>query len=117
MTGGRVIVLGETGVNFAAGMSGGIAYVWDPRRRFPGRCNLEMVELERLEDESERREVRRMIERHMDLTGSVPAGTVLADWDRSVEDFVKVMPTDYKRVLRARAAAHATEPVAVAAAT
>ena len=117
MTGGRVVVLGETGVNFAAGMSGGIAYVWDPRRRFPGRCNLEMVELERLEDESERREVRRMIERHMDLTGSVPAGTVLADWDRSVEDFVKVMPTDYKRVLRARAAAHATEPVAVAAAT
>ena len=117
MTGGRVVVLGETGVNFAAGMSGGIAYVWDPCGRFPGRCNLEMVELERLEDAAERREVRRLIERHLEHTGSVPARTVLADWDRSVDDFVKVMPTDYKRVLRSQAAAGETGRMAVAAAT
>ena len=117
MTGGRVVVLGETGVNFAAGMSGGTAYVWDPRHRFPGRCNMEMVELERLEDEAERLEVRRMIERHRELTGSVRARTVLADWDKSVDDFVKVMPTDYKRVLRARAAEGESDHLAVAAAT
>ena len=117
MTGGRVVVLGETGVNFAAGMSGGTAYVWDPRHRFPGRCNMEMVELERLEDEAERLEVRRMIERHRELTGSAPARAVLADWDKSVDDFVKVMPTDYKRVLRARAAEGESDHLAVAAAT
>ena len=115
MTGGRVVVLGETGVNFAAGMSGGIAYVWDPGRRFPDRCNMEMVELERLEDAQERREVRRMIERHLEYTGSVPARTVLADWDKSVDDFVKVMPTDFKRVLRARAAAAEADRPALAA--
>ena len=116
MTGGRVVVLGETGVNFAAGMSGGIAYVWDPENRFPGRCNMEMVELERLGDAAERREVRRMIERHLGYTRSVPARTVLADWDRSADDFVKVMPTDYKRVLRARAAARETDRMVVEAA-
>ena len=104
MTGGRVVVLGETGVNFAAGMSGGVAYVWDPRGRFPGRCNPDMVELEQMENEAERSAVRRMIERHLEYTRSVPARTVLADWERSVKDFVKVMPTDYKRVVRARAA-------------
>ena len=117
MTGGRVVVLGETGANFAAGMSGGIAFVWDPQGRFPGRCNPEMVELEGLDDEAERLEVRAMIERHLALTGSDPARTVLADWDRSVDDFVKVMPTDYKRVvLRARAAAGETDRVVVEAA-
>ena len=117
MTGGCVVVLGETGVNFAAGMSGGIAYVWDPCGRFPGRCNLEMVELERLEDAAERREVRRLIERHLEHTGSVPSRTVLADWDRSVDDFVKVMPTDYKRVLRGQAEAGETNRMALAAAS
>ena len=117
MTGGRVVVLGETGVNFAAGMSGGIAYIWDPAGRFPKRCNLEMVALERLEDDAERAEVRRMIERHLEYTGSVPARTVLADWDRSVGGFVKVMPVDYKRVLRARAAADESSRSAAAAVT
>ena len=117
MTGGRVVVLGETGANFAAGMSGGIAWVWDPARRLPGRCNLEMVELEGLDDAEERREVRRMIERHLEYTGSVPARKVLADWDRSVNDFFRVMPTDYKRVLRARAAASETGRMAAAAAS
>ena len=103
MTGGRVVVLGETGVNFAAGMSGGIAYVWDPRGRFPGRCNPEMVELEGLEDAAERREVRRLVERHLEYTGSAVARKLLAGWDGAAEAFVKVMPVDYKRVLRARA--------------
>ena len=117
MTGGRVVVLGETGGNFAAGMSGGIAYVWDPRHRFPGRCNMEMVEFERLEDPEERRQVRRMVERHLKLTGSTPARTVLTDWDKSVDDFVKVMPTDYKRVLHERSAAGKTDRLVVAAAT
>ena len=117
MTGGRVVVLGETGGNFAAGMSGGIAYVWDPRHRFPGRCNMEMVELERLEDPEERRQVRRMVERHLKLTGSTPARTVLTNWDKSVDDFVKVMPTDYKRVLHERSAAGKTDRMVVAAAT
>ena len=115
MTGGRVVVLGETGANFAAGMSGGVAYVWDPRGRFPRRCNLDMVELEQLKDEAEGREIRRMIERHLEYTGSVPARSVLADWDRSVNDFVKVMPTDYKRVVRARAAAAESDRAALAA--
>ena len=87
-------------MNFAAGMSGGIAYVWDPRGRFPGRCNLEMVELERLEDAAERREVRRLVERHLEHTGSAVARELLAGWDGAAEAFVKVMPVDYKRVLR-----------------
>ena len=117
MTGGRVVVLGETGVNFAAGMSGGIAYVRDPERRLPGRCNLEMVELEGLEDAAERRDVRRLIERHLAYTGSALARAVLADWDRSADDFVKVMPTDYKRVLQARTTAARSDRVAVAATT
>ena len=115
MTGGRVVVLGETGVNFAAGMSGGIAYVWDPHGGFPGRCNPDMIELEQMESEAERSEVRRMIERHLEHTGSVPARTVLADWERSANDFVKVMPTEYKRVLRARAAAAEPDREALAA--
>ena len=115
MTGGRVVVLGETGVNFAAGMSGGIAYVWDPHGRFPGRCNPDMIELEQMESEAERSEVRRMIERHLEHTGSVPARTVLADWERSANDFVKVMPTEYKRVLRTRAAAAEPDREALAA--
>ena len=85
---------------------------WDPLGRLPGRCNLDMVALEPLEDETERGDVRRMVERHLEYTGSVPARTVLADWERSVHDFVKVMPTDYKRVLRARAAT--TEPARTA---
>ena len=69
-----------------------------------------MVELEQLKDEAEGGEIRRMIERHLEYTGSVPARSVLADWDRSVNDFVKVMPTDYKRVVRARAAAAESDP-------
>ena len=101
MTGGRVVVLGPTGRNFAAGMSGGIAYVLDAKGDFHTRCNLDMVDLDRLENEEEIAEVKAMIERHAELTGSEHARAVLAAWDRSLKDFVKVLPKDYKRVLRA----------------
>ncbi|GBF75328.1 glutamate synthase subunit alpha [Paenibacillus sp. 598K] len=99
MTGGRVVVLGETGRNFAAGMSGGIAYVLDRKGDFYRRCNLEMVGLERLEEEQDIAELRRLIERHVEYTGSVPGQAVLDDWEASLGQFVKVIPKDYKRML------------------
>ena len=102
MTGGRVVILGPTGRNFAAGMSGGIAYVWNPAGDFHDLCNPEMVEIERMESESDLAEVRGLIERHLACTGSTVARAVLADWRRSVGQFVKVMPVDYKRVLEQR---------------
>ena len=100
MTGGRVVVLGPTGRNFAAGMSGGIAYVLDEAGDFGAqRCNPGMVELETLADETEARAVRELIERHAQFTGSAPARRALADWNAWRARFVKVMPTDYKRAL------------------
>ena len=102
MTGGRVVVLGETGRNFAAGMSGGVAYVWDPRGVFPERCNLEMVELERAESDADLAELKVLIESHLAFTGSSVARRLLDDWHRAVDEFVKVMPSDYKRVLEQR---------------
>ncbi|MDX1604885.1 MAG: glutamate synthase-related protein, partial [Candidatus Competibacterales bacterium] len=102
MTGGRVVILGPTGRNFAAGMSGGIAYVWDPENRFPGRCNMEMVALETVDHDSEMEELRELLRKHRHYTGSVVAERLLNDWERSLGQFVKVMPTDYKRVLEAR---------------
>jgi len=101
MTGGRVVVLGRTGRNFAAGMSGGIAYVLDEAGDFPARCNPAMVFLERLEDEAEIHQVYDMVLRHAEYTGSQKARRVLAGWDQMVGKFVKVMPKDYKRVLEA----------------
>jgi glutamate synthase domain-containing protein 2/glutamate synthase domain-containing protein 3 len=99
MTGGRVVVLGTTGRNFAAGMSGGIAYVYDKDRRFEGRCNLELVELEELCDQDVV-EVKALVGEHVARTGSLVGRNVLASWDRGArERFVKVMPRDYKRVL------------------
>jgi glutamate synthase domain-containing protein 3 len=109
MTGGRVVVLGRTGRNFAAGMSGGIAYVYDVDRRFEGRCNLELVDLEALTDD-DAQEVKALITEHVARTGSLVGRNVLAAWDGTVARFVKVMPRDYKRVLRERAAREA-EPV------
>jgi glutamate synthase domain-containing protein 2/glutamate synthase domain-containing protein 1/glutamate synthase domain-containing protein 3 len=104
MTGGRVIVLGPTGRNFAAGMSGGIAYVYDRDRRFEGRCNLELVDLEELTEEDVT-EVQDLIKEHVARTGSLVGRNILASWDRgAAERFVKVMPRDYKRVLSERAA-------------
>jgi len=102
MTGGRVVILGETGRNFGAGMSGGIAYVWDPKSRFAVQCNMEMVELERLDIPEEITEVRTLIENHLRYTGSTVAKAILSDWDGALRDFVKVMPVDYKRVLQER---------------
>jgi glutamate synthase (NADPH/NADH) large chain len=99
MTGGRLVVLGTTGRNFAAGMSGGIAYVWDRVGDFNLRCNLGMVELERIESAEEEAEVRDLIERHREYTGSDVAARVLGDWSTFISQCVKVMPTDYKRVL------------------
>ena len=102
MTGGKVVILGPTGRNFAAGMSGGIAFVWDPQQVFAANCNREMVGLDKLKNGGEIEEVRALIEDHRKYTGSTVAGSVLEDWDRAVEQFVKVMPTDYKRVLMER---------------
>ncbi len=101
MTGGRVVVLGPTGRNFAAGMSGGIAYVLDAKGDFHTRCNMDMVDLERLENQEEIAEVKAMVEHHAELTGSTHAKAVLAAWDQSLKNFVKVLPKDYKRVLMA----------------
>ncbi|MDD2711057.1 MAG: glutamate synthase large subunit [Verrucomicrobiae bacterium] len=99
MTGGRVVILGETGLNFAAGMSGGIAYVYDPDHRFDGRCNLDMVDLELLEDPDDIEEVQTMIQKHLDYTGSRRARQILNGWETSVHAFVKVFPMEYRRVL------------------
>ncbi len=99
MTGGRVVILGPTGRNFAAGMSGGIAYVYDKDRGFERRCNLELVDLEPLV-EADAAEVQALIREHVAHTGSLVGRNVLAQWDRGVRDrFVKVMPRDYKRAL------------------
>ena len=101
MTGGLVVVLGPTGRNFAAGMSGGVAYVLDEAGDFHRHCNQEMVLLERLEDAEEINEVERMLRRHAQYTNSERARLILARWEELVPRFVKVMPKDYKRVLEA----------------
>ena len=108
MTGGRVVVLGATGRNFAAGMSGGVAYILDEAGDFAQkRCNLAMVGLEAVTDPAEAVDLRALIARHAELTGSERARAVLADWERTLPKFVKVMPKDYKRVLEALAKAQA----------
>jgi glutamate synthase (ferredoxin) len=99
MTGGRVAVLGRTGRNFAAGMSGGIAYVVDEEGDFPQRCNLQMVDLEALEDAQEEQFVRSLISNHAELTNSERAKHILSNWTHFREKLVKVMPLDYRRVL------------------
>jgi glutamate synthase (NADPH/NADH) large chain len=107
MTGGRVVVLGPTGRNFGAGMSGGIAYVWDPDGALPARLNPEMVDLEALDDD-DRAWLRSIVARHGEATGSPVAARLLGSWDRALQQIVKVMPSDYRRVLdAARAAAEA----------
>jgi glutamate synthase (ferredoxin) len=99
MTGGRVIVLGPTGKNFAAGMSGGIAYIFDETGDFPRNCNLEMVKLYPLEDPEEMDEVRELIHRHGLATGSDRSHRIVENWDAMAGKFVKVFPNDYRRVL------------------
>ena len=107
MTGGRVAILGATGRNFAAGMSGGIAYVYDPKGRLPENLNTEMVEVEQLDD-TDVEWLHDMLVGHRDATDSAVAQRILADWPQQVGDFVKVMPRDYKRVLAAIADAERT---------
>jgi len=100
MTGGRVVILGQTGRNFAAGMSGGVAYVLDETGDFPEHCNQKMVVLERLEETAEIEEIRQMIHRHGQYTRSQRAFKILALWEEMTPKFVKVMPVDYKRMLQ-----------------
>ena len=99
MTGGRVVVLGKTGRNFAAGMSGGVAYVYDPDHTFDYFCNMDMVEINLVEDTVSRKELLELIRQHYLHTGSALAGRMLDDWQRYVEDFIQVVPIEYKRVL------------------
>jgi glutamate synthase (ferredoxin) len=99
MTGGRVVILGKTGRNFAAGMSGGVAYVLDEAGDFATRCNMELVGLEKLADADEIELVWKLIQRHQAYTKSERAAKILGDWKNFVPKFVKVMPQDYKRVL------------------
>ena len=100
MTGGRVVVLGETGRNFAAGMSGGVAYVWDKNHNFDYFCDMDMVEINLVEDSRFRKELHELIRQHYLYTGSKLARTMLDDWNRYVEDFIQVVPIEYKRVLQ-----------------
>ena len=100
MTGGKVVILGSTGRNFAAGMSGGVAYILDENGDFATRCNTQMADIEPL-DEEDRETIYQMIQKHADYTNSQKAAKVLANWQETAAKFVKVMPRDYKRVLQA----------------
>ena len=100
MTGGRVVVLGETGRNFAAGMSGGVAYVWNKNHNFDYFCNMEMVELSLIEEASYRKELHELIRQHYLYTGSKLAQTILDNWNHYVDEFIQVVPIEYKRVLQ-----------------
>jgi glutamate synthase (NADPH/NADH) large chain len=114
MTGGRVVILGTTGRNFAAGMSGGIAYVWDDEKTFRMNCNLATVELMKISPGDEEAEVKALIERHHQWTGSEQASRALENWSTFVKKCVKVMPTDYKAVLEEQERAKSkAEPVVV----
>ncbi|WDN88615.1 glutamate synthase (NADPH) large chain [Desulfosarcina sp. BuS5] len=99
MTGGRVVVLGETGINFGAGMSGGIAYVYDPFQRFDDRCNLEMIDLELIREQEDIEELKTLIQKHHGYTGSKKAHEILINWEDSLPYFVKVFPMEYRKVL------------------
>jgi glutamate synthase domain-containing protein 3 len=108
MTGGRVAVLGKTGRNFAAGMSGGIAYVYNPLGDFPQKCNLEMVELEQLGAE-DRQALKALLQNHCRYTASVVARRMLDNFAVEAGNFLKVMPREYKRILEQRGAAEIAE--------
>ncbi|MEG2180602.1 MAG: glutamate synthase large subunit [Bacteroidales bacterium] len=100
MTGGRTVVLGKTGRNFAAGMSGGIAYVWDEEGNFDESCNMEMVELSLIEDRQDKAELRSLLEKHVHYTQSTLAKRILENWEEAKNQFIKVMPIEYKRILQ-----------------
>jgi len=112
MTGGRAVILGATGRNFAAGMSGGIAYVWDVDNRFEKLCNTETVGLEPVDQEADIAELKAMLEKHHQYTGSTVAADILGRWPEELDRFVKVMPLDYKRVLQELADASTVSAVA-----
>ncbi len=112
MTGGRVVVLGKTGRNFAAGMSGGVAYVYDPNHTFDYFCNMDMVEINLVEDTVSRKELLELIRQHYLHTGSALAGRMLDDWQRYVEDFIQVVPIEYKRVLQEEQMAKLSQKIA-----
>ena len=114
MTGGRVAVLGPTGRNFAAGMSGGIAYVWDPVGEFARYCNHDLVELDRFDRgkmESDEQELRRLIEAHVEFTQSMRGQSILNEWDKRLMEFVRVIPSDYKKALERTARAEDQRPL------
>lgn len=106
--------MGETGINFGAGMSGGIAYMYDPDSSFASRCNTEMVALDKVETPADEAELRGYLEAHFAHTGSTVAERILGDWDTARGQFVKVFPLDYKRVLLERAARDAEQQLAAA---
>jgi glutamate synthase (ferredoxin) len=99
MTGGLVVVLGPVGYNFAAGMSGGVAYVYDRDGDFAAHCNTDMVRLFPVNGDDERRELRELIEKHVRYTGSTVGRRILDDWDREIVKFVQVFPNDYREML------------------
>ena len=112
MTGGRVAVLVKTGRNFAAGMSGGVAYAYDPDHTFDYYCNMDMVELSLVEDSVSRKELLELIRQHYLHTGSALAGRLLDDWHRCIDDFIQVVPIEYKRVLEEEKMARLHEKIA-----
>lgn len=100
MTGGRTVVLGATGRNFAAGMSGGVAYVYDPDKTFDYFCNMEMVELTLVENPASQRELHRLVSAHYRHTRSSLAASLLDNWDKALKDFIQVTPIEYKKIIR-----------------
>jgi glutamate synthase (NADPH/NADH) large chain len=98
MTGGRVVVLGKTGRNFAAGMSGGIAYVWNPDHNFDFFCNMDLVELSLVEDDRDKAELRNLVEKHHKYTGSSVAAMMLSEWENYIPQFIKVVPFEYNKL-------------------
>lgn len=108
MTGGRVVILGDTGRNFAAGMSGGIAYVYDVKGKFADNCNTEMVDLDKCDD-TDKQEIFNLVQKHVEYTGSTVGKFIIEDLDNQLQHFVKVFPKDYKKVLLAKAVALQSE--------
>jgi glutamate synthase (ferredoxin) len=113
MTGGVAVIIGRTGRNFAAGMSGGTAFILDEVGDFPQRCNRQMVDLEPLEDPDDVELVRDLLIQHAGYTGSTIAARLLSDWDAAQAKFVKIMPLDYRRVLEERKRALVQEREAI----
>ena len=100
MTGGKVVVLGGCGRNFAAGMSAGVAYVLNDEGDFDRHCNMDMVELELVDDPVDRKDLKMILERHLKYTGSAKAKAILSDWENSCKRFIKVIPVGYKALLK-----------------